>query len=115
MITLESTTLPYPSSYKPDLQAVRGKHAILNKGYKRYNKNTKYVISIGWDSLKKEEAEVIIDLYNIQMVNFNTLTFFFEKGFMGEDLGPIEVFVKLETNEPLINGRRKIELTLYEK
>jgi len=115
MIYLESVQLPYPSSYKPDLQPARGKHAIFNAGYRRYNKNNKFVISLGWNSLRKEEAEAIIDLYNIQMVNFNTLTFLFEKGYMGEDLGPIEVFVKLETDETLINGRKKIELTLYEK
>ncbi len=115
MITLEGTQLEYPSTYNFDYSPVRGKHAVLNQGYKRYSKNAKHSISLGWTTITKEQAQIIIDLYESQFVNWNTLTFVFEGARMGEDLGPIEVFAKLETNKILIGNRREIALTLYER
>ncbi len=115
MITIEGTELEYPSEYSFDLSPVHGKQAIMNKGYTRHSKNAKHTIKLGWKNLTLAQFDLIVDFYDSQFVNFTTLTFVFEDAKMGEDLGPIEIFMKVDSEEVLINNRRKLNISLYER
>lgn len=114
MITLNGIQLPFPSEYRPDYIISKGNHSIMNKGIKRYSKNAKYSIQLGWNYLSKEEINTILELYNSQFTEFEPLVFKFDEAMFGEDIGPIEVFINLEERTFRINKAQGLTLTLTE-
>jgi hypothetical protein len=115
MISIEGTEIEYPNAYNFDLKPVRGKHLVLEHGYKRHSKSAKYVVSLKWNNLTETQKDIIMGFYNSQFQSFQTLTFLFQQARINEDLGPIEVFMKLEGIKPKINDYYELSFTLIEK